>query len=99
MKIHDHNMTGISGAGLGKTDAVQSSGGRKTQSAGGGQRDQVQISDLAQAIGSLSSDSPERSERLQQLQMEVSSGRYQVDARELSRNIIDETLAGPSGKA
>jgi len=98
MKIHDQDTAGIAGSGIGRTDAVQSSSGRKGSApAGGAQGDRVQISDLAQAIRNLTTESDERAAHLDRLSADYAAGRYKVDAGELSRKLIEDAVSR-SGK-
>jgi len=95
MKINDTNLTGISSSQLG---ATQQTGGvgrgpaGKPAPAGGGRVDQVHLSDLASQMSRLTEGSPERTNWLERLGAEVQAGRYRVDARELSRRIVDDML-------
>lgn len=50
------------------------------------------ISSLAGYLRSLSPETPERAAHLEKLSAEVQSGRYSVDAHELSRKIVDDAL-------
>jgi anti-sigma28 factor (negative regulator of flagellin synthesis) len=50
------------------------------------------LSELAGCLRSLSPDTPERAAYLEKLSAEIEAGRYTVDARALSRKIIDDAL-------
>jgi anti-sigma28 factor (negative regulator of flagellin synthesis) len=56
------------------------------------------ISSLAGYLRSLSRETPERAAYLEKLLAEVQSGRYSVDAHELSREIVDDALGGSTLK-
>ena len=97
MKIHDQNLTGIAGSRLGGPDAVQNGRSKPSRSEPGAGGDQVQISDLARSLQVQSPDSPERAAYLEKLAGEVAGGRYRVDALELSRRIVEDSLSsGPA---
>lgn len=87
-----HQSQGVGGAGgQGPRGPVEKSGG-----------DSVQLSSLGQALQAeelRASDieSPERQQRVAQLNKDVKSGIYQIDAENLSRKIIDDALAGRLG--
>ena len=53
-----------------------------------GGSDEVSISPLAQAVQSLSSDSPGRQARLEAIAKQVQSGSYRVDSATLSRSLV-----------
>ncbi len=92
MKI---NQSGLDSAGvsqLGKTPGVRSGGTEK-----GGltrpDRDRVQLSDLsARLLASGEAGASDRAARVQQLSSDVRGGRYQVDAVELGRRLVDEAI-------
>ncbi|MFN3322616.1 MAG: flagellar biosynthesis anti-sigma factor FlgM [Bryobacteraceae bacterium] len=98
MKIQDPNSAPLSSTGLNRTHASEgvagAGGNSKAKQAGGAGADQVELSGLATALRELESDSPEHVRRLERLSAEVQSGRYEVDAEELSRNLIDGALRG-----
>ena len=60
--------------------------------AGPAGEDQGHLSDLAGCLRSLSTDTPERAAYLEKLSAEIEAGSYTVDARALSRKIIDDAL-------
>jgi flagellar biosynthesis anti-sigma factor FlgM len=101
MKVDDPNLSGMTPSQVGRTQPPDSLGVRqkKNDAAAGTSRDEVALSDLSARIRELDSDSPERMARLEQLAAEVESGRYRVDAGELSSRIIDDALRPeePSG--
>ncbi len=92
MKINQSplDQTGVSQ--LGRTGTVGSSGPGR-----GGQtrpdRDRVQLSDLSSHLLAMAeAGGADRSARVQQLSADYRAGRYQVDAHELSRCLVDEAI-------
>jgi anti-sigma28 factor (negative regulator of flagellin synthesis) len=70
-----------------------------TQIAEGNSKDQVQISNLLESLrkaGAAADEeiSPERAAHLDKLAAAVQSGDYQIDAKELSSRIVEDTLRG-----
>jgi flagellar biosynthesis anti-sigma factor FlgM len=103
MKVNDPNMGGLASTGLGKTnlDRTQAAGGRRGAGSAGAMEaggDQIQLSNLGQGIRALSSDSPERTSRVEQLAADVASGNYRVDAKAVSKGIVEDAL-GRGGAA
>jgi len=100
MKIDHTNVSGLAGglagAGTGRTERGESSGDEKLKaaaaSASAGAPDEIQLSGLSQQLRVLASGSPERNQRIQELARLVESGRYEVDARDLSRRLIEDAL-------
>ena len=94
MKIDDPKLTGMTPSQVGGTQAPDSVSIRqkKNESAAENSRDQVALSDLSAKLRELDSDSPERAARLERLAAEVASGRYRVDAMEVSDRIIDDAV-------
>jgi anti-sigma28 factor (negative regulator of flagellin synthesis) len=99
MRTDNQNPTGISSLQPGRTpesEAMNRHGpaGAPSGPAGAAGEDQVNLSDLAGCLRSLSSGTPERAAYLEKLSGEVEAGRYTVDALALSRKIIDDALQG-----
>ena len=97
MKVNDPNLNGLTGGSIGSTErAGQADGIRK----GAGRYDaaldespdRVALSQLSTAVRTLSMDSPEHLARLDRLSADVRSGRYQVDARAVSRSLVEQSL-------
>lgn len=61
--------------------------------------DEVSISPLAQAVQSLSSDSPGRQARLEAIAKQVQSGEYRVDTASLSRSIVQNAFSQNEAQA
>jgi len=93
MRINDQNLTGISSS---RPDRTQESEAGNRHGRGGGSCgagvDQVQLSNLAGSLSSLSPETPERTAHLEKLSAEVRTGRYAVDAHTLSREIVDDAI-------
>ena len=70
----------------------RSGGSGGTEATFGKSSDQVALSDLGGRLRGLSLDSPERTSRIEKLSVDVQAGRYQVDAKELSRRLISEAM-------
>ena len=97
MKINDTTSAGIAAGKLGESQAAAATarGGRNQGSTvNGSGGDQVQLSNLASMVRSLASDSPDRTARVTQLEQAVQSGRYQVNAMDLSSSMVNAALGG-----
>jgi flagellar biosynthesis anti-sigma factor FlgM len=99
MKIDHTNVSGLTGglagAGTGRTERGDHSGDEKQKAAtasasASGAIDEIQLSELGKQLRVLASDSPERNQRIQELAKLVESGRYEVDAQDLSRRLIED---------
>ena len=103
MRVDDHNRAGSAAWQSGKASEAQRAErlewaeGSGPAGAAGGDGDRWNLSGAAgrirQALESLAEDHAGRVERLA---VQVRSGRYQVNARELSRAMLAESL-GPAG--
>ena len=102
MKIDQSHLqpgSGVGGSGAAGTGALGNvngaQGGSGTQS-GRGLRghgnDSVELSGLSAALRGYSSESPERASALEALAKDVQGGRYSVDAKAVSRSIVNEAL-------
>ncbi|HTT65335.1 MAG TPA: flagellar biosynthesis anti-sigma factor FlgM [Bryobacteraceae bacterium] len=107
MKV-DVNVTGSSigtgrtepAGGLGREEGVRAAGARVP-----GSPDRVELSDLTGKLAAiLAGQQATRAARVQSLAQEYASGGYSVDAREVSRALVSETVSataagkpGPSG--
>lgn len=56
------------------------------------EKDGVELSALSQGLRATEAESPERQARIDQLRKDVAAGRYQPDAAEVSRKIVEESL-------
>lgn len=101
MRVEDPNTNRLTpeaagGQGIGKaqeaTRPVRAAVAGASRAAPGESPDRVALSELGSRIRELAVDAPERAARLEKLSVEVSAGRYQVDALELSRRLIEEAL-------
>lgn len=104
MRINESNSS-LPGAGIGGADRTQGTQGTSGVGPGGrrgglertGDGDQIQLSNLGQALQAEEPDSAERASRVAKLQSDVQSGRYEVDAEDLSRKLIDDAINGGLG--
>ena len=99
MKIHDSQLAGLTGAGVGGAErsraaegATQTGTERTEQRTPDG--DRVQLSLLSNALRSESEDTPERVQKVQELREAYQSGAYQGDAAVVSKRLVDEALGG-----
>ncbi len=100
MKVHDPNLAGspVNSAGSTGPGKAQQSGrlapGSRsvTDPLAADSPDQVSLSALSGRLRALSVDSPERLARLDRLAEKVRGGRYEVDAHEVSRRLVDDAL-------
>ena len=102
MKVNDPNINSIPPGKIGGPELEKSQQAeqiRKNRTSGktdpsfGESPDRVSLSDLGGRLRELNVDSAERTERLNKLGEDVSTGHYQVDAMELSRRLIDEIMS------
>lgn len=97
MKIDDSKSSSLNPAGLertGSTSGIGRSGSSVGRAGWGSSGDEVQLSNLAETVRSLSQDSPEWAARLEQLSRDIESGRYQIDSSAVSAAIVDSALGG-----
>jgi anti-sigma28 factor (negative regulator of flagellin synthesis) len=91
MKIHDANLAGPASSRVGGSEAVRDnsrSNGASSRSGVGS--DQVELSSLANAV--QLANLPDRAAKLEQLALEVETGRYRADSLAISSKIVDEAL-------
>ncbi len=96
MRVNDSNANNVGSARYESTrgtDGVRSGslsdGG---VSSSGSDGDDVQLSGLAGLLKSASGGSAERAQKTHKLAQQVQAGTYQVDAKALSRRLVDEML-------
>ena len=100
MRVNDPNTTGVSqngigGAGLQRAQEADRTGQHKVGGGGKGDclsSDSIALSSLGHQLRTLSVDSPQRVERLEKLSAEVQAGRYQVNAQQLSQQLVEDAL-------
>ncbi len=99
MKIHDSQLNGLTGLGVGGADrsrgaegVTQSGPSRTEQKTPDG--DRIQLSLLSNALRVESEETPERLTKVQELREAYQSGSYQGDAEVVSKRLIDEALGG-----
>jgi flagellar biosynthesis anti-sigma factor FlgM len=100
MKINDPNLVGSGVTSTGVSKSAQT--GRTAPAAGkpdAGQTanadgDGVQLSTLAQSLGGLEAESPERQAKVDALAKAYADGAYSVDPDKTAAGIIDDALGG-----
>lgn len=96
MRIDDKNMSGVGASNLsgaqGTQGAERSRSGAQRGVGGSGSPDHVQLSGLAEQLQSLQSGSEAHEAELSRLRELVQSGRYEVDAEQVSRSLVEEAL-------
>lgn len=94
MKIDQRPPDPAGASQLGKaqeTPGVTPGGGRSGAGRADAGADRVHLSDFSgRLLATASMDTPERAARVERLAAEVRSGRYQTDALEVSRRLIQE---------
>ena len=86
--------TGSAGA-TGKTahlDPLKISSSSSQSARGADRADEVHLSSLSSKINELQSGSPEREALLERLRLEVASGQYQPNPKEVAGKIVDDLL-------
>jgi len=98
MKVEQNN-TGVVAGGLERPglDRNQPVGGdrraaREQQRSSGDSGDRVQLSEFSRRLKELAAESPERAARLERLRNEVRANRYNADARQTSRRLLQDGL-------
>jgi anti-sigma28 factor (negative regulator of flagellin synthesis) len=99
VKIHDSQLSGLTGLGVGGADRTRGAEGvtpsgpsRTEQKTPDG--DRVQLSLLSNVLRLESEDTPERLAKVQELRDAYRSGTYRGDAEVVSKRLIDEALGG-----
>ena len=97
MRVNDPSLTGTSASqttGPGRTQgAVKVTSGRSATAKGReNSTDQVSLSELSERLRATDTDSAERAAELERLALEVREKRYQADAKEVSRRLVDDHL-------
>jgi anti-sigma28 factor (negative regulator of flagellin synthesis) len=92
MKVNQSPLDSSGLSQLGKTAGVGPGGAGKS-SLSRSDRDHIQLSDLsARLLASGDAGGSDRAAHVQQLSSDVRGGRYQVDAVEVSRRMVDEAI-------
>ena len=96
MKIDNNNVGGL---GLDRSAGAASTarygvGNPQGSSNSAYGSDEISLSGLSQQLRELSSDSPERQERIQALAAAFAAGTYNVDPMQVSKGIVDDALKG-----
>ena len=100
MRVNDPSTNGLApealgGQGVQKSQQTAQSGrgsAARSAMAPGESPDRVALSELSSRVRDLAVETPEQAARLERLHVEVSAGRYHVDALELSRQLLEEAL-------
>ena len=98
MRIDDRNLTGNQAAPTGKTDQAQEiarqAESKPQQARAASGADRVELSDLTGGMArALRADAHQREVRVGQLTDDYTAGRYQVDAKAVSKAIVAEMRA------
>ncbi|MBK9166924.1 MAG: flagellar biosynthesis anti-sigma factor FlgM [Bryobacterales bacterium] len=96
MKINDR--IDLSTSQLGQTRGAEGTygpGGRTgVRTPGGAGEDQADVSRLAGALtDAITGAAPERAARVEQLRLDVQSGRYEPDAQAIARGVVTDALS------
>jgi flagellar biosynthesis anti-sigma factor FlgM len=92
MKI-DNNLGGLNLDRAGSAaPANRYTSGAPDNGQGANSHDQINLSDLSQQLRSLETDSPERTEKVRALAAAFAAGTYKVDAAEVSRRLVDDSI-------
>lgn len=93
MKITDSNLSTVTTASQ-PAGATPGTGAARANSAGAGaaRSDHIQLSNLTSALASLSAGGPQQEARVEHLSSAYQSGRYHVDAHQVSRQLIGDAL-------
>jgi flagellar biosynthesis anti-sigma factor FlgM len=95
MKIHDSNLNSVStttqqtGQASALEAASRSASGTKASTSG----DAVQLSDLSEALSSLTMGGPAHAARIAQLAAIYQGGSYKADAHSVSRSLVQDALS------
>src|SRR5436305_2032729 len=100
MRVNDSNPGGVSPSGAGQTGIgktqestrVERGAGVTSPAKTGSPNDSVQLSHLGSLLQAEDSQSPERAAKVDKLRADVASGNYKLDAEDLAKNLIDDTL-------
>ena len=97
MKINDSNINGLTSSGVGKAqeaDAASRSRGKGVGPADSS-TDRVELSNLSASLRAEDGESPERAAFIEKLAADYEAGRYNPDAKEVSKKIIADALREP----
>jgi flagellar biosynthesis anti-sigma factor FlgM len=78
-----------------ETGKAAGAGKAKAAAAGAGYGgDQVQLSNLSEALRAQNEDTPERVAYLEKLSRQVAGGEYKPDAEQIAKRMVDDLLGG-----
>jgi anti-sigma28 factor (negative regulator of flagellin synthesis) len=93
MKIDNPLLSQVSTGGSAQTGAVtQGEGGSGGRNRLDVQADRVQLSGLSEALRGLNVEDPERTAEVRKVAASVQAGVYQIDAVQLGRKILSDSL-------
>jgi anti-sigma28 factor (negative regulator of flagellin synthesis) len=95
MRIHDQNLTGVTGAETSRAQETQRSGqtGASESSRGAQSGDRVEFSNTMGSLArAISTDNAGRENRVQAVTSLYQSGRYRVDAAATSRAMVADAI-------
>ncbi|MBM3727645.1 MAG: flagellar biosynthesis anti-sigma factor FlgM [Acidobacteria bacterium] len=97
MRINDYNLppdASLGSAGAARTSGVDNSeqNGRNGNATGSRPTDSVGLSSLSQKLNVEQPESAERQAKVDRLRAAVANGSYHVDAAQLARSIVDDTI-------
>jgi flagellar biosynthesis anti-sigma factor FlgM len=93
MKINHTTVSGASAPGKIQERSTSTNTVRSPAGIAGSKPDQLQLSKLSSYLSTRQSSSPQRTSTLAELGAAVSTGRYHVDAHQVSQKLIEEHLA------
>jgi len=105
MRVDDRNLAGSQAAQSGQANQAQqverSNESKPAEGRSAGSTDRVELSDLTGDLArAMQAAGRERAGRMERLAQDYAAGRYQVDARAVSRAIVAEMNArGPAGES
>ncbi|MDX1980424.1 MAG: flagellar biosynthesis anti-sigma factor FlgM [Bryobacteraceae bacterium] len=99
MRVHDNGTNPLAGGGVSGAGGAQQVGGagnagKRQAIENKTEGDSVQLSSLGRSLKAEDIDSPERQQRVEELRADFKAGRYEVDAGELGKKLIDDAING-----
>lgn len=96
MRVHDSNLNSVSIGthSTGRSDSAQSGRSGASGSQGSAGQDRISLSDLGSLVRSASSETTDRSERVNQLASAYKSGNYRANAAGAAKGIVNEAYKG-----
>lgn len=93
MRVNDSNLNAVTigTRQAGRTDDVQTGRSGASSARGYANQDRVSLSDLSSMVAKAA-ESPDRSERINQLAAAYRSGNYRADAAAVSSSIVNDAM-------